>query len=124
MSEIDVRSPSLWQWHGAMLGQSVEGESCLMQTATGWIVRGLAIVAALLATAQPVLASFAFVRGGDLSDRQRCDRVGALSLTAQAVHTLTSYRVIDPARQRSTQRSVELIRASFAGAREESLCPG
>jgi hypothetical protein len=31
----------------------------------GWIVRGSAIVAALLATVQPVLGSFAFFRRGD-----------------------------------------------------------
>ena len=36
-----------------------------MRTTFGWIVRGSAIVAALLATVQPVLGSFAFFRRGD-----------------------------------------------------------
>jgi hypothetical protein len=40
----------------------------LMRTTIRWIFRGLAIVAALLATVQPVLGSFAFFRRGDLVD--------------------------------------------------------
>ncbi len=36
-----------------------------MRTAIGWFVRGLAIIATLLATLQPVLGAFAFFRGGD-----------------------------------------------------------
>lgn len=36
-----------------------------MRLMLGWIVRGSAIIAALLATIQPVLGSFAFFRGAD-----------------------------------------------------------
>lgn len=39
-----------------------------MRAAIRWIFRGLAIVAALLATIQPVLGSFAFFRHGDPVD--------------------------------------------------------
>lgn len=39
-----------------------------MRTAIQWIFRGSAIVAALLATIQPVLGSFAFFRRGDPVD--------------------------------------------------------
>jgi hypothetical protein len=39
-----------------------------MRTTMQWIFRGSAIVAALLATVQPVLGSFAFFRRGDLVD--------------------------------------------------------
>jgi hypothetical protein len=36
-----------------------------MREALAWVFRGAALVAALLATLQPVLGSFAFFRGGD-----------------------------------------------------------
>jgi hypothetical protein len=39
-----------------------------MRTTIGWIVRGSAIVAALLATVQPVLGPFALFRGGGAVD--------------------------------------------------------
>jgi hypothetical protein len=39
-----------------------------MRTTIGWIFRGVAIVAALLATVQPVLGSFAFFRSADPMD--------------------------------------------------------
>lgn len=39
-----------------------------MRSKIGWIVRGLAIVAAALATAQPVLGSFSLFRSGDPLD--------------------------------------------------------
>ena len=39
-----------------------------MRTMIQWIFRGLAILAALLATVQPVLGSFAFFRRGDAMD--------------------------------------------------------
>jgi hypothetical protein len=39
-----------------------------MRKTIQWVFRALAIVAALLATVQPVLGSFAFFRGGDAID--------------------------------------------------------
>jgi hypothetical protein len=39
-----------------------------MRRILGWVFRGLAIIAALLATLQPVLGSFAFFRGGNPVD--------------------------------------------------------
>jgi hypothetical protein len=39
-----------------------------LRTTLGWVVRGLAIIAALGATAQPLLGSFAFFRRGDAID--------------------------------------------------------
>lgn len=39
-----------------------------MRRILGWFFRGLAIIAALLATLQPVLGSFAFFRAGDPVD--------------------------------------------------------
>ena len=39
-----------------------------MRRILGWVFRGLAIIAALLATLQPLLGSFAFFRGGEPVD--------------------------------------------------------
>lgn len=39
-----------------------------MWTTLRWIVRGLTVIAALLATVQPILGSFAFFRRGDAVD--------------------------------------------------------
>ena len=48
--------------------KAIRQKLVLMRTTIGWIIRGLAIVAALLATVQPALGSFAFFRRGDPVD--------------------------------------------------------
>jgi hypothetical protein len=49
-------------------GDHAAEEDVTLWTTLRWIVRGSAVIAALLATVQPVLGSFAFFRRGDAVD--------------------------------------------------------
>jgi hypothetical protein len=50
------------------MGLHPEDRPSLTRTRPRWVFRGLAIVASLLATVQPVLGSFAFFRSGEAID--------------------------------------------------------
>lgn len=84
---------------------------CVMRTSTRWLLRGSAIAAALLATVQPLLGSFAFFRSGDRVDYETIHLVVGGILYNVAI----LLAVLRPRASRCAQRGV----GASAGTEED-----